>query len=360
MWQVSRKFSDIPYPGKKSLFAGTTESYHILYMTRGFTVCIIALVLCSAGCVSKRLALRKSSDVPKANIALTNASGAVVLIISTATNLTPLKYSEASNGFLISEDGYILSVSHGLSYNMPVVYFGDERYGAQVVYNNKKFDLAILKVAALHPLPYLRFARETSLKQSVNLLGRFRKNREVFLSQGTLSAKGLNISSKEINWVSDGLGQKKKVDYAIQNGILHSARFFEGLSGCPLLNDSGDVIAMNSGIIGSEERRITLAQELIGFLPVIQQYSSQEIPQTTMDTTDLAVDLSDPVTRLDWVMKGLFQYCSLLGKSAERIDEIKSRIEKQATEKIQASKAQDKTAIQWAWKAFLTEVYAMK
>jgi hypothetical protein len=217
-----------------------------------------------------------------------------------------------------------------------------------------------LKVAALHPLPYLRFARETSLRQSVNLLGRFRKNREVFLSRGTLDAKGLNMSSKEINWVSTGIGQKRQVDYAIQNGILHSARFFEGLSGCPLLNDSGEVIAMNSGIIGSEERRVTLAQELIGFLPVIQQYSSQEIPQTAVDSSDLSVDLSDPVKRLDWVMKGLFQYCSLLGKNAARVEEIKNRVEQQAKEKVTAAKMQDKAAIHWAWKAFLTEVYATK
>jgi S1-C subfamily serine protease len=319
----------------------------------------MALVIC-VGCVSKRLALRQSSDVPKANAALTNASAAVVLIISTSTECTPLKFSEASNGFVISQDGYILTVSHGLSFNMPVVYFGDERYGAEIVYNNKKFDLAILKIAALNPLPFLRFAREASLKQGVNLLGRFRKNREVFLSRGSLNAKGLNMSSNEINWVSTSIGQKRKVDYAIQNGILHSARFFEGLSGCPLLNDSGDVIGMNTGIIGSEERRVTLAQELIGFLPIIQQYGSMQIPQAAVDTSDLAVDLNDPIKRLDWVMKGLFQYCSLLGKNPERIEEMKNRIEKQAREKILAPKAQDKSAIHWAWKTFLTEVYAMK
>ena len=284
-------------------------------MKKGFLFCLIVLLV-TGGCVSRKLALRQSSSVPKTNTALTNASEAVVLIISTSVGFTPLKYSDASNGFLISQDGYILAVSHGLSYNMPVVYAGDERYGAEIVYNNKKFDLAILKIAALHPLPYLRFARETGLKQNVNILGRFRKNREIFLSQGTLNAKGLNMSSKEINWVSTNIGQKKKVDYAIQNGILHSARFFEGLSGCPLLNDSGEVIGMNCGIIGTEQRRITLAQELIGFLPIIQQYTSQQIPQTAMDTTDLAIDLNDPLKRLEWVMKGLFQYCSLLGKNA--------------------------------------------
>jgi S1-C subfamily serine protease len=328
-------------------------------MKKILMLCLIAFVVCG-GCVSKRLALRQSNDVSKTHNALSNASAAVVLIISTCASYTPLKYSEACNGFIISEDGYILSVSHGLSYNMPVVYVDDERFGAEIVYNNKKYDFAILKITALRPLPFLHFARETSLKQNVYLMGRFRKNREVFISKGSLNAKGINLSSKEVNWVSTNIGEKRKVDYAIQNGIIHSARFFEGLSGCPLLDDNGDVIGMNSDIIGSEERRITLASDVIGFLPIIQQYSSSQIPQTTVDSSDFSVDLNDPVKRLDWVMKGIFQYCSLLGKKPQQLEEVRNRIEKQAKEKILSQKSQDKPAIQWAWKTFLSEAYALK
>jgi S1-C subfamily serine protease len=249
-------------------------------MKKCLVFCLIAL-LATAGCVSKRLALRQSNHVPTSDIALAKASTAVVLIISTSATYTPIRYSEASNGFIISEDGYIITVSHGLSYNMPVVFVGDERYGAEIVYNNKKFDFAILKIAALHPLPVLHFARETYLKQNVNLLGKFRKNRELFLSKGTINAKGINMSSKDIDWVSQDIGQKKKVDYAIQNGILHSARFFEGLSGCPLLDDAGDVIGMNSGIIGGDV--FSLRSNSSAFFPLFSSIASskfRKLPQT--------------------------------------------------------------------------------
>jgi S1-C subfamily serine protease len=328
-------------------------------MNKCLILCLIALIL-STGCVSKRLALRQPNDIPKTDIALAEASAAVVLIICTSTTYTPIRYSEASNGFIISKDGYIITVSHGLSYNTTVVHIGDERYEAKIIYNNKKFDFAILKIPASHPLPFLRFARETYLNQKVSLLGRYSKNRELFLSKGTINAKGINMSSKDIDWVSQNLGQKRKVDYAIQNGILHSARFFEGLSGCPLLDDAGDVIGMNSGILGNKRRHVFLALELVGFLPIIQQYSSLQIPQTTVDTSDFSVDLNDPLKRLDWVLKGLFHYCCLLGKNQNQVEEIRNCVEKQAKKKIEAQNTQDKSAIQWAWKAFLTEVYAMK
>jgi hypothetical protein len=322
-------------------------------------LCILLFTIC-LNCVSRKIALKQSNDVPENNTALCNAAHAVALIISTSANYTPLKLSDASNGILISEDGYILTISHGLSYNIPIVYIDDERYGAEIVYNNKKYDFAILKITALHPLPFLRFAPETKQRQNAYLLGKFRKNRESFMSKGTLEAKSQSKNSKEMAWGSATIGQKLKVDYAIQNGILHSARFFEGLSGCPLLDESGNVIGMNSGGMGSEERRVTLAPDMIGFLPAIEHASEMQIPQTDADTVDLALALNDPVKRMDWVIKGLAQYASLLGKDSKHIEELSSRVEKQATEKLKTDKSQEISTTQWVWKTFLTEIYGTK
>jgi hypothetical protein len=322
-------------------------------------LCILLSAIC-LNCVSNKIALKQSNDVPENNTALNNTAHAVALIISTSANYTPLKYSEASNGIVISEDGYILTISHGLSYTIPVVYIDDERYGAEIVYNNKKYDFAILKIATLHPLPFLRFALETKQPQNAYLLGKFRKNRELFMSKGTLEAKSQSKNSKEMAWGSATIGQKLKVDYAIQNGILHSTRFFEGLSGCPLLDESGNVIGMNSGGIGNEKRSVTLAPDMIGFLPAIEQASEMQIPQTEADTVDLVLALNDPIKRMDWVIKGLAQYASLLGKDTARIEELSNRIEKQAKEKFLADKSQEIAATQWVWKTFLTEVYGTK
>ncbi len=332
-----------------------------MYM-KNHSVLYLVIIILFSGCVSRKLALRQPHGVPSSVVALSKATHAVAYIVSTSANLSPIKSSAVSNGIIISEDGYLLTVSHGLSYDNPVVYIDDERYSADIVYNNKKYDFAILKIVSPRPLPFIRFARETNLKQNVFLIGKFRRNREIFMSQGILNVKGINMSSREINWVSTDINEKKKVDYAIQNGILHSARFFEGLSGCPLLDENGDVIGMNSGLIGGEDGRISLALELIVFLPIIQKYSDVQIPRINecADTADWAIDLNDPLKRLDWVMKGLFQYCSLLGKNTARMTEIRGRVEKQAMEKIRASKHRDKEAIQWAWKTFLTEVYAIK
>lgn len=273
--------------------------------------------------------------------------------------MTPVKYSEAANGILISADGYILTASHGLNNKMPMVYVDDERYGAEIIYNNSKHDFAILKIAALHPLPFLRFSEETGLTQSVYLLGKFRKAREVFMSKGSLNLK-VSTGWPIMGWVSSKIGQKRKVDYAIQNGILHSERFFEGLSGCPMLDDKGDIVGMNAGPLANEERRVTPVMDIIGFLPFIQKYGDLQLLQAEADTSDFSQTLNDPLKKLDWVLGGLVQYGSILGKTQESIDGLKGKIEKQAREKMQAKKSPDKEILPWVWKSFLAEIYSGK
>ncbi len=326
----------------------------------------IRLLLClvvafaGAGCVSRKLALRESTDVPATNAALTNATHAVALIISTSAAMAPLKYSEAVNGILISADGYILTVSLGLTNKTPMVYVDDERYGAEIIYNNSKQDFAILKIAALSPLPYLRFSGETDLRQNAYLLGKFRKAREVFMSKGTLNVKPANSGKPVVGWVSSRIGQKRKVDYAIQNGILHSDRFFDGLSGCPMLDENGNVVGMNAGTLVSEERRVTPAVELIGFLPFIQKYGDLQLLQNEADTSDLTRDLNDPQKKIDWVMSGLVQYGSLLGKDVERLEGLRSRIGKEGRERMLAKKNGSADPVPWIWQSFLSEIYSAK
>ena len=287
--------------------------------------------------------------------ALRAASSAVVLIISHNTSRYFVNYSEAANGILITADGYILTVSHGLSGTLPEVFAGEERYGARVVYNNRTFDLAILKINAGHPLPFVNLSGEFGLHQKIYLIGKRRRHRELFMSAGILNAKGINMSSKEISWVKTTIDEKKHVDYAVSRGILHSARFFAGLSGCPLFNDRGEVIGINTGLIGKEGQRITLALELICFLPVIREVTRQEVPVIDQSICQLDVDLKNPLERIGWILNGLAYYCSLLGKNTADLEKLRGTIEERAKRKIGEEHCSAREAIQWAWKVFLVE-----
>jgi len=292
---------------------------------------------------------------------LVAASHAVVLILSTSVDYHLLKYSEAANGILISGDGYLLTVSHGLTGSRPDVYVGDERYPGTVVYNDRTYDFAILKITADHPLPYVKFAGENAINQKVYLVGKRKRHRELFMSKGILSVKGINMSSSEISWIKTHIGEKKSVEYAINNGILHSAHFFSGLSGCPLLNEKGEVIGMNTGFIGREDQHITLAMELVCFLPVIESVMNHvSVGDGIFAPCGDNVDLENPVERISWVMNGLYHYTTLLGKDAGKLMEIRTEIEEKARFKLRSEKRPAREVIRWAWKAFLNESYAMK
>lgn len=310
-------------------------------------------------CLLPAYGLAASSDKP-ASSPLEQAAHAVVLILSTTVDYHLIKYSEAANGIIISPDGYILTVSHGLTGGLPEVYVGDDRFPAKVVYNDTKFDFAIIKISTPYPLPFVHFARDNTLNQRVHLIGKRKRNREVFMSKGILNVKGINMSSKEISWVKTHIREKQKVDYAIQNGILHSAHFFVGLSGCPLLNDQGEVIGINTGLIGKESQRITLALELVCFLPIIQQITRAD--KCTLETAPCGsdIDLKNPSERITWIMNGLYHYCTLLGKDEKKLAALRNDIEYRARQKITADNFAAKEAIQWAWKSFLTESYKMQ
>lgn len=292
--------------------------------------------------------------------ALRRTAEAVVLILSTVADSRLLRYSEVANGIIISKDGYILTVSHGLTGSIPEVYVGDDRYAAKVVYNDRTFDFAILKIETGYPLPYIQFASDTRLNQNVYLIGKRKRHRELFMSKGILNVKGINMSSKEISWIKTCIHEKKRVDYAVNNGILHSAHFFVGLSGCPLLNSDGELIGMNTGIIGREDQRITLALELVCFLPVIEMVTTSAKIGSEITPCGINVDLKNPLERVKWIMNGLFQYCVLLGKDTVGLELLRVKVEQEALKKISSDNIPPKEVINWAWKKFLTESYSLR
>ncbi|MDR2745090.1 MAG: trypsin-like peptidase domain-containing protein, partial [Desulfovibrio sp.] len=145
------------------------------------------------------------------------------------------------SGFLISADGYIVTNNHVVA-NAETIHVTlnsgagrGENLSAKLIGSDEESDLALLKVDAKKPLPYLAFGDSDALKVGEWLLAIGNPfGLENTVTAGILSAKGRNIHAGPFD-----------------NFLQTDASINPGNSGGPLLNTSGQVIGINTAIIAS-------------------------------------------------------------------------------------------------------------
>jgi len=143
------------------------------------------------------------------------------------------------SGFLVSEDGYVVTNAHVVS-DLEAKYTAflndGTQYDATVVATDDILDVAVLKIDG-DDFAYLEFGDSTTIKagQSVvaigNALGEFSNT----VSVGVVSGLARSIIA------SDGVGQSEQLTNIIQT----DAAINPGNSGGPLLDLSGRVIGVN-------------------------------------------------------------------------------------------------------------------
>ena len=143
--------------------------------------------------------------------------------------------SGAGSGFVISDDGYIVTNNHVIdkAEKIEVEVGEDESYTAALIGRDEKIDIALLKIEPRNKLNPLAVGRSQDLRigQWVVAIGNpFRLNHTV--TAGIVSALGRNI----------GRGN-------YDNYIQTDASINPGNSGGPLLNLRGEVIGVNTAII---------------------------------------------------------------------------------------------------------------
>jgi serine protease Do len=148
----------------------------------------------------------------------------------------------SGSGFIISSDGYVVTNKHVVSYDdvdYTVVMNNDQKYEAKVLARDPVNDLAVLKIEAKN-LPTLELGDSSTLKigQQViaigNALGEFRNT----VSTGIVSGLSRSITA------SGGISGTEQLANLIQT----DASINPGNSGGPLLNISGQVIAINTAM----------------------------------------------------------------------------------------------------------------
>lgn len=175
------------------------------------------------------------------------AMPSVVGITTSTTKNTlmgPMAVQGSGSGFIISEDGYILSNAHvvGAKGNKVKVLLNDQTEAeGKVVWSDETLDLGLVKIAkkGLTPLP-MGDSDGINIGETAVAIGNplgldFQRS----VTSGVISGLNRNIGEVQGNYM-DGL-------------IQTDASINAGNSGGPLLNSEGQVIGINSVKISSAE-----------------------------------------------------------------------------------------------------------
>ena len=148
------------------------------------------------------------------------------------------------SGFVVSEDGYILTNHHVVdgAQLLKVTLLNHKVYDAKIVGLDSLTDLALLKVDARNLNP-LKFANsdKAEIGDWVLALGS-PLGLESTVTAGIVSAKGrdINIVGRDLSATSRG--------YAVESFIQTDAVINPGNSGGPLINSMGEVVGVNTAI----------------------------------------------------------------------------------------------------------------
>lgn len=146
-------------------------------------------------------------------------------------------YSSLGSGFIIKEDGYILTNNHVVSGSDDVVVtiYNDKKYKAKIVGNDEIFDLAVLKIETEENLIPVKFANSDDIRVGDWILAFGNPfGLGTTLSTGIVSAKSRDINSGPYD-----------------NYIQTDASINQGNSGGPMYNLDGELIGINSFIFSS-------------------------------------------------------------------------------------------------------------
>lgn len=175
------------------------------------------------------------------------------------------KVKGLGSGFIISDDGYILTNEHVVNGAIEIIVTltDGSKYPAKIVGMDRTVDIALLKITPDRKLKYLVFADSDDLiigEWAIalgNPFGLFDINNQPTVTVGVISA------TKRDFGLVDG-------SHSYQNMIQTDAAINGGNSGGPLVNSAGEVVGVNTFIYSGSAGKTNIG---IGFAIPINRIS---------------------------------------------------------------------------------------
>ena len=146
----------------------------------------------------------------------------------------PRRSSALGSGFVISEDGYVVTNNHVIdgADEIQIEFFDGEEIKAEVVGTDPNTDIALLKVKAEKPLSFVSFGDSDTARVG-----------DYVMAMGNPLGQGFSVSAGIVS------ARNRALSGTYDDYIQTDAAINRGNSGGPLFNMDGEVIGVNTAIL---------------------------------------------------------------------------------------------------------------
>ncbi|AXI47391.1 serine protease [Sulfitobacter sp. SK012] len=146
----------------------------------------------------------------------------------------PRRSSALGSGFVISEDGYVVTNNHVIEGADEIIieFFSGEELKATVIGTDPNTDIALLKVEATTPLPFVSFGDSDASRVG-----------DWVIAMGNPLGQGFSVSAGIVS------ARNRALSGTYDDYIQTDAAINRGNSGGPLFNMDGQVIGVNTAIL---------------------------------------------------------------------------------------------------------------
>ncbi len=146
----------------------------------------------------------------------------------------PRRSEALGSGFVISEDGYIVTNNHVIegADDISIEFFTGEKLKAELVGTDPKTDIALLKVKSDKPLPFVQFGNSDLMRVG-----------DWVVAMGNPLGQGFSVSAGIVS------ARNRELSGTYDDYLQTDAAINRGNSGGPLFNMDGQVIGVNTAIL---------------------------------------------------------------------------------------------------------------
>ena len=146
----------------------------------------------------------------------------------------PHRSEALGSGFIISEDGYIVTNNHVIENadDIQIEMFSGKTLTAKLIGTDKSTDIALLKVESDEPLPFVPFGNSDTMRVG-----------DWVLAMGNPLGQGFSVSSGIVS------ARNRALSGTYDDYIQTDAAINRGNSGGPLFNMDGQVVGVNTAIL---------------------------------------------------------------------------------------------------------------